>query len=242
MLAHGASQVLIDGAIDRRAASSPDVADALVISTGAVLSTEIEEVVERTRDAVELARLEPLEASAALSLRLRELGARTALLDEQGEHELGPRFVLTADAPAIIAALDDAPDAELLAVGGALPERFLVELVRVLRRRGRELTVVVADATHAFLTEHGPSWYERQGARLRAQRPIAVRALTVNPVAPQSHDHDAGTLVEMLELAIPSVPVFDVMDPDYRAMQPAAHSASGAADAMLPPVARRGGG
>jgi hypothetical protein len=40
-------------------------------------------------------------------------------------------------------------------------------------------------------------------------------------------------------LAIPDVPVFDVMDPVYRAMQPAAHSASGAADGMLPPVARR---
>ena len=32
----GAEQVLIDGAIDRRAASSPAVADGLVMATGAV--------------------------------------------------------------------------------------------------------------------------------------------------------------------------------------------------------------
>ena len=38
MLAHGAEQVLIDGAIDRRAASSPEVSDGLVMATGAVLS------------------------------------------------------------------------------------------------------------------------------------------------------------------------------------------------------------
>jgi hypothetical protein len=231
--------VLIDGAIDRRAASSPDVADGLVISTGAVLSTEIEEVVARTRDAVELARLPPLEADAALSLRLAELGGRTALVDQDSEYELGPRFVLTADGSAVVSALDEASGAPLLAVGGALPERFLLELVRALRRATRELTVVVADATHVFLTEHGPGWYERQGVRLRALAPIAVRALTVNPIAPQSHRHDASTLLQSLELAIPDVPVFDVLAPAYRALQPAAHSASGAADGMLPPVARR---
>jgi hypothetical protein len=231
MLAHGASQVLIDGAIDRRAASSPDVADGLVISTGSVLGTDIDEVVARTRDA--------LEGDVSLSLRLVELDARTALLDRRGEHELGPRFVLTADAAAIATALDEAPDAELLSVGGALPERFLLELVGVLRRRSRELTVLVADATHAFLTQHGPAWYERHGVRLRVRRAIAVRALTVNPVAPRSHEHDAGTLLQMLERAIPGVPVFDVMDPAYRALQPAAHSPTGAADGMLPPVARR---
>ena len=37
MLELGAEQVLIDGAIDRRAASSPDVADGLVMATGAIL-------------------------------------------------------------------------------------------------------------------------------------------------------------------------------------------------------------
>lgn len=239
MLGHGAAQVLIDGAIDRRAASSPDVADGLVISTGSVLSTDVDEVLSRTRDAVELARLPPLEADASLTLRVQALGERTALLDAGAEYELGPRFVLTADGAAIAAALDAAPEAQLLAVAGAVPERFLADLVRVLRRRGAELTVLVADATHVFLGAHGPDWYGRQGVHLRARRPISVRALTVNPVAPQSHEHDAATLRRMLERALPGVPVFDVMDPAYRASQPAAHSPSGAADAMLPPVARR---
>jgi hypothetical protein len=56
MLGHGAEQVLIDGAIDRRAASSPDVADGLIMSTGAVLGEEIDDVVLQTKDAVELVR------------------------------------------------------------------------------------------------------------------------------------------------------------------------------------------
>ena len=42
MIGFGAERVLIDGSIDRRAASSPAVADGLVIATGAVLSEDIE--------------------------------------------------------------------------------------------------------------------------------------------------------------------------------------------------------
>src|SRR6202000_147424 len=48
MLALGAEQVLLDGAIDRRAASSPAVANGLVMATGAILGEDIEEVVQTT--------------------------------------------------------------------------------------------------------------------------------------------------------------------------------------------------
>lgn len=57
MLQSGAEQVLIDGAIDRRAASAPEVCDGLIMATGAVLGSELDQVVERTAEAVELARL-----------------------------------------------------------------------------------------------------------------------------------------------------------------------------------------
>jgi hypothetical protein len=241
MLEHGASQVLIDGAIDRRAASSPEVADSLVVSTGAVLSDDAEVVVERTRDAVELARLAALEADAGLTLRLEELRGRAALLDGQVDRELGERFVLTADAAAVAQALASAPEAGVMFIGGAVPERFLTDLARELRRRSRTLTVVVRDATHVFLAEHGPDWYARQGLELRALRPITVRALTVNPVAPRSHEHDSARLRGMLGEAIPGVPVLDVLDPSYTALQPAPHMPISASESILPPVARRAG-
>src|SRR5207253_1632907 len=51
MQALGAEQVLIDGAIDRRAASSPAVAEGLVVATGAILAREIAEVVAATAQA-----------------------------------------------------------------------------------------------------------------------------------------------------------------------------------------------
>jgi hypothetical protein len=216
MLAHGAEQILIDGAIDRRAASSPLVADALVMSTGAVLSAQLEEVVARTSDAVELVRLE-----AVAEPRVRDAFAarHSALLAADGPPvRLPPRFVLTSDAEQLTAALDAQPDARWLVVDGALPEPFLATLLSVLRRGRRELTVVAGDSTRVFVSDHGPDWYARQGLRLAVLRPIELRALTVNPVAPRSHSFDSGELREALAADIADVEIFDVLDPAYRAL------------------------
>jgi hypothetical protein len=226
MLGHGAEQVLIDGAIDRRAASSPAVTDGLVMSTGAVLSTELEEVVLRTRDAVELVVLPQLDDPRLRSIAERsqatgiaangEGRAPSVLVSADYEAvELPPRLVLTGEAEQITAALGASPRAHWLIVAGALPESFLRGLLRARGRREEELVLVVADSTHVFLSEKGPQWYQRQGLDIRTLEPIALEAITVNPVAPQSHSFDSVRLRALLAESLPDVPIFDVLHPDY---------------------------
>ena len=207
MLAHGAEQVLIDGAIDRRAASSPDVSDGLVMSTGAVLDRDIEEVVRLTREAVELVRLPLLEDVPSLSQ------------DGGGPLDLPPRFALTAEAEQVAALLDEHPNARELSVTGALPERFLGHLLHAAQRRGRELVVVVGDPTKVFLDRRGPGWYRAQGVGIRTRRAIDLRAITVNPVAPQSHRLDSAQLRRLLAGAIEDVPIFDVLNGNEPSMR-----------------------
>jgi hypothetical protein len=202
MLAHGAEQVLIDGAIDRRAASSPAVADGLIVATGAVLDRDIDEVVSQTRDAVELVRLPRVDDA----------------FHKAAENErlvLPPRFVLTAEAEQIAQLLDEHPHAHWLIVAGALPARFLRGLVHPVQRRRLELALVVTDPTKVFLSKRGPGWYRRQGILLKTLNAIELEALTVNPLAPQSHRFDSAQLRGLLAEAIPDVPIFDVMHADY---------------------------
>jgi hypothetical protein len=213
MLAHGAEQVLIDGAIDRRAASSPAVSDGLVMSTGAALHEEIEQVVTRTREAVELVRLPVLEDE-----RVRAIAASnpaSVLVGEPNEEPLAlhPRFVLTSSAADIAQLLRARPAASRLVVRGALCEPFLAELLSAAGGRGLEL--VVADATKVFLTDHGCDWYRRQGIAIAVLTGINLHAITVNPVAPHSHSFDSVQLRTMIEQEIPGVPVLDVRDPTY---------------------------
>jgi hypothetical protein len=203
MLAYGAKQVLIDGSIDRRAASSPAVADGLVIATGAVLGEKIEAVVAATRDAVELVRL-PLAGA----------GGTDASNDGSTEPSLERNLVLGAEPAQIAALLREHPSASTLHVEGALSERFLEGLLAVrTARAGRELRIVVGDPTKVFLTHRGAGWYRRQGLSIEVRRTTKLRAITVNPVAPQSHRFDSRQLRELIEAAVADVPVLDVLDP-----------------------------
>jgi hypothetical protein len=209
MIELGAEKVLIDGSIDRRAASSPAVADGLVMATGAVLSEEIEAVVSATKDAVDLVRLPaarrpPMDGSTG--------GGEELLTLERG-------LVLNAEPAEIAVLLREHPHARVLRVDGALSERLLEGLLAARKERaGRELRIVVGDPTKVFLTRRGPDWYRRQGLAIEVLQMIRLRAVTVNPVAPQSHRFDSTQLRELIEAAVGDVPVLDVLDPSYLAL------------------------
>ncbi|HST34368.1 MAG TPA: hypothetical protein VLJ80_12720 [Solirubrobacteraceae bacterium] len=213
MLLLGAEQALLDGAIDRRAASSPAVADGLVMATGAILGEDIEDVVRATSQAVDLVRL-----SAAAD----EDDSSAVEHGEAGEREhvsLERRLVLNAEPAEIATLLREHPRASTLTVDGALSERFLEGLLAARSERaGRELRIVAGDPTKVFLSRRGTRWYERQGISIEVRRTIALKAITVNPVAPQSHRFDSRQLRELIAEAVPDVPVLDVLDESYLAL------------------------
>ena len=213
MLLLGAEQALLDGAIDRRAASSPAVADGLVMATGAILGEDIGDVVRATSDAVDLVRL---PASA------EEDDGNPSERSKAGERErlsLERRLVLNAEPAEIATLLREHPRASTLTVDGALSERFLEGLLAARSERaGRELRIVAGDPTKVFLSRRGTRWYARQGIAIEVRRTIALKAITVNPVAPQSHRFDSRQLRELIAAAIPDVPVLDVLDDSYLAL------------------------
>lgn len=213
LLELGATRVLVDGALDRRIAASPLVADAVVLSSGAVLHRDLDEVVRRTADAVELMRLPELEDPA---VRRIAAGAGEVPLMVDEDHAalpLAPRAALAGPSAALAERLRGDRGVCWIVVPGALTEPFLDGLVKVLR--GSEVGVVVADSARVFLTERGCGWYRRQGLRIEVLRRTEVSALTVNPVAPHSHCFSALELRTAVAAAVPGLPVLDVRDPAY---------------------------
>ena len=121
----GAEQVLIDGAIDRRAASSPAVADGLVMATGAVLGEDIERGRRDHRGTRSI--------SSGCPARRRSTAAPEAAGRRRGALTLERRLVLNGEPAEIAALLRRAPQASTFAVDGALSERFLEGLLAARR-------------------------------------------------------------------------------------------------------------
>jgi hypothetical protein len=218
MLELGAEQVLIDGSIDRRAASSPAVADGLVMATGAILGEDIEAVVTATSDAVDLVRLPAASAPAGAGRADATTGAPAGAEDD-GRVVVDRRLALNAEPAQIAALLREHPRAGTFVLDGALGERFLEGLLAARSERaGRELRIVAGDPTKVFLSSRGPRWYARQGVSIEVLQTISLKAITVNPVAPQSHRFDSQTLRELIEAAVSDVPILDVLDDSYLAL------------------------
>ena len=87
--------------------------------------------------------------------------------------------------------------------------------------------LVVADPHEGVpLRAAGPSGIGVRASRSRTLEPIALEAITVNPVAPQSHRFDSAQLRALLAQAIADVPIFDVLHPEYRGVHPAGTAAA----------------
>jgi hypothetical protein len=225
MLDLGAEHALIDGSIDRRAASAPNVADVVVLSTGAVLGREIDEVVQRTSRAVEL-----IDLPRVADPRMRELATQAkssvVIAGAEDVRPLPARFALTAEARDISAALQGRDGSgQTFVIGGTLPERFLDALLRVTA--SHRTRVIVADATKVFLRTRSPRWYRETNVYVEVLRWVDLRAITVNPVAPLSHSFDSDGLRAAITKIASRVPIFDVKSHSYQhAMMHYSHSTS----------------
>jgi hypothetical protein len=216
MLELGAEQAIVDGSIDRRAAAAPELADAVVMSTGAVLDQEIGEVVRRTGEAVETIGL-PRTGDRRVREAAERVGGEAVLGEDGSVAPLPSRFALTAEPGRLPEPLrPNRPGATpTLLVGGVVPEHLLEALLA--GRRHNPIRVLARSPTSVFMHAHSPRWYERRGVHVEVLNRVELSAVTVNPQAPLSHRFDSARLRETIAGAVPEeLPVIDVREPSYR--------------------------
>lgn len=200
-----AQLVLVDGAIDRIAASAPAVTDAAVLATGAVIGRDVEKVVELTVHTAGVLTIPALDVGEQ-GMKLLAQG-KTGVINQQGQ--IKPLPLLTAiDAPPEI--LDYlSPEYNNLLIGGALSDP-LAELLLQASWKIPGLSAVVEDGTKIFVE---PQRWQRLRRRvaISAVRPINLIAVTVNPVDSRGRRLPGKELVESLQALLPKILVVDPM-------------------------------
>lgn len=202
----GASLAIVDGALSRLSLASPTVTDAMVLATGAAVSSSIKQLVSKTRFVYNLINLD--EVSLDLKTRLSNIESGLWGIDSDNHpHDLGIASVF----------LIDKAQGDLLRFGhtlfasGAVSDRML----KYLAAKGKDITLIARDFTKLFITPETYAEYTRRGNRITVLQRSRLIAVTLNPTSPQGFLLDSASACHALADAL-QTPVYDVMKIDNR--------------------------
>jgi hypothetical protein len=203
LISYGAQHVFIDGAIDRKAASSPILADACIIATGAVLSRDMKKVIEKTAHTVECLTLDKDEADARRHFVNEH---KTCILQNSGDI-IFPDIKTSINSGKNICEHIDENSTHVF-IKGAVTAGFLKVISQSLFFK--DIVLIVEDGTKIFAEAN--LWNELKGRGLKVQtlNSIDVAGVTLNPVSPTGYFFDSALFKESMRMSLPDIKIIDV--------------------------------
>lgn len=209
LLCYGAQLVIVDGAIDRIAAASPSVTEATILSTGAVLSRDMNQVIERAVHQMQLFSLPRIEDEAIASMVGPILeGKEYCIID--CNYEIQPLEIKTALNSGRIIGEAITEDTVYVVIGGSLVTSTLKDIL-ASTKHCKTVTFIVKDATRIFVEPRDWLYFRKVGIRIEVWEEIHTLAVTINPYAPQGYFFDPKDFLDKMRNFLQPTPVFDVM-------------------------------
>ncbi|KPU27445.1 hypothetical protein TR13x_05075 [Caloranaerobacter sp. TR13] len=209
MLSLGAEIVLIDGAIDRISSASPSVSEGTILATGAVISRDINRVIEDTVHTVRLFNLESItdinEKAVIEEIMKNE---RIGIVDEH----LNIQYLdlKTAINSGKVIGSEIKEDTKYVVFTGALVGKTLIDIISTTRLF-KQVEFVVRDGTKIFTSPKEWLKLMKMGVKVRVLESINTLAVTINPYSPQGYYFDSSEFLKKMRMFIKDIPVFDVM-------------------------------
>ena len=206
MMELGCSLILIDGAIDRKSIASPDTSDAIILSTGAVLSRKMNKVIEETAHVVNLYRTPELE-DGIIRDTITENNFDDKIMLVSGDGKIKKLDLITGlgAAKEINGAIDE--DTRYIYIPGAFTNSVISD---ISLKNLKQVQFVLKDPTKIFVNAMDWGIFRKKGFRVRVLKNIEIAAITVNPWAPAGYTFDNRFLLEEMQKAIPDIPIIDV--------------------------------
>lgn len=200
---YGAKVVFVDGAIDRKAASSPVITDACIISTGAVLHRDMKKTIEQTVQVVESYNLRQVDEEIKhLILRYN----KTCVIQKTGEVVEPDINTNIASGKKISELLDE--NTAYVFLKGAVTSILLKDLIE--NKHIKNIAVIVEDGTKIFAKN---LWHELmyKGMKIFVLNKIYVAAVTLNPASPAGYFYDSKEFYNKMKSCLPNIKIIDVV-------------------------------
>lgn len=205
----GCDKILIDGAMDRQAIMDPKIVDACIISTGAVLSKDMDRVLDMTQDRLLQLSLQSGPAWWMASYDAYQGGASIGLI-QSGLRKIDWLIEVRTgieNTPVLAEAVS--AQTHGVVFRGALTSRMLEAMWRE-KVLSQGMSLVVEDASKLFLDPHDLDRYRRRGIDFWVIRKVNVIAVTLNPTSPQGHVFDPYAFLEEATKKFQPLRVVDV--------------------------------
>lgn len=206
----GASKVIIDGAINRRASSSPEVCDGYIVSTGAVLDKNMNRVVFDTQHLCRLLNLRSIKIDNFDRLKKESKLSRLSSINDETVY-ISNHF-LTGNDFSIFNKLD--ADVKYIIFDTSLVENVAEKILYI--RKKRPITLVLENSRKIFIKPNKLTEYSKRGLELRVLKKNKLISITLNPISPQAHEFDSDEFLYRMKKEIPDIPIFDVNNPKYQ--------------------------
>lgn len=203
----GIDLTIIDGAISRLSSASPAISKAMILSTGAAFSSNIQTLVQKTKFVVEMIGLPKLVDSTRDALCDIESGVWGVDNDDNIID-----FGLTSALAISSLKVDITKGMRIIYTVGALTDKLL-KLVSDSKNI-RNVTLVVKDFTKIFVSETAYRVFCNRGGRIMVLQKSKLIAVCVNPTAPNGYVLDSDILCRKLEEAL-KLPVYDIVKNNY---------------------------
>lgn len=206
MMSYGCELILIDGAIDRKAIASPETSDAIILSTGAVLSRSMRRVVDETAHIVNLYSIPEMEEGNARTLiEENNYDDRIMLISKDGK-------VTKLDLATGLGSsrfIDDEIDegTEYVYIPGAFTNSVIAD---INPKKLKRIKFILKNPTKIFLSAMDWGLWRKKGMKVNVLKNIEIAAITVNPWSPGGYSFDREALVGAMKEALPELPVVDV--------------------------------
>lgn len=198
----GAQTVLVDGALSRLSLSSPAITQAMVLATGAALSSDLKQLVRKTRyvyDLIELKEIEGVDRDVFMNI---EKGIWAIDRDKQfHDLKISSAFLLEKHKEKVF------KFGQTLFVAGAVTDSLL-NFLRV-QKNVSEIVLVMKDFTRMFASLEAFNAFLKRGGQIKVIQKTKLLAVCVNPVAPNGFRFDSGELCRVMQQSL-GIPVYDI--------------------------------
>jgi len=206
MLKIGCDVIFIDGAFDRRSFATPLISDATILSTGASVSRNMENVVTQTSHIYDLFTLDVVKDDKIMKISKDILlTAQVGIInDDYSTNKLGESTAL-GSSKAIFNQLTK--DAKYLVIKGAITNSILDEYI--INKKVKDLTVIATDPTKLFISKQAFYKFIKKGGRLKVLDRINLIAITVNHTSPLGYEFENNLFMRLLQERI-DIPIFNL--------------------------------